>query len=789
MKSIISSLTLALLTFTVAFAENTNIDNLITESDWTTLFPNRAGINPGHSQGYTYDFYSYANLRQAADEMSDYLVEFKRKPGVSGEVITVKIKSSGVEYTIRDADAFWYSSSVSEVVTNVDFEKFLNRSDDVNNKRELAAFLANISKETTGGWQPIGSGGSGDLSVWGLHYVHELNTALTYTQDHALYPPNWSKKYYGRGPIQISWNYNYGQFSEFLYNDKMVLIDNPDAIQNDPVLAFKSAIWFWMMPQCPIPSCHMVMHDLWVPGPSDYPAANKMNLKGFAHTNNIINGALECRSGSSLSQNVIDRSELFKYYMGVMGFSAAEVNQENEGEYSTLCYEGSSNTMLAYLECAIEGTEEVSCTRPSLGDDQSICSGSIDLNAGVSLAGDESIRWYKDDVLIPGEVLTTLTVADAGTYKAEILGSDGCLLSDVVAVTLSGTLDVSASNEGIFCTSVGPVNSVISVTGGGGFYNFYETEVDGSPVASGSEFLVDDNLLALGGSQTYYVEESAGSVVSIGDTERDLDLGTNQWYNYDVFEEWKNNRTVFTTHSDVKLQSVDLALGFIGDGIDHNLNVYIYEYGTDVVVASKYFELGAADYYFNGPMNTFSLDFDLPAGQYEMSFLTSDVMLWMNFLEFGDDYGYAGFSEPGIASIDGVNQPSDAAYPSIFSNIHVGIYNWTFSTGGDSDGSCGRTPITIMHDCETGVNDLNVQLFDVYPNPAYDVINISFNDISVEGGVLELYNSVGQLLKTEKIVNVGTITQIQTSNLDGGIYYLKLSVNGNTGTSSVVVTK
>lgn len=36
-------------------------------------------------------------------------------------------------------------------------------------------------------------------------------------------------------------------------------LNNPEIVASDPVIAFKTAIWFWMTPQSPKPSCHDVM--------------------------------------------------------------------------------------------------------------------------------------------------------------------------------------------------------------------------------------------------------------------------------------------------------------------------------------------------------------------------------------------------------------------------------------------------------------------------------------------------------------------------------------------------
>ena len=70
-------------------AQNSNLENLLSTAQWDSLFPRRAGTYGVHPQGYTTDFYSYENLSQAVNEMSNYVAEIKRKTGVYGELITV----------------------------------------------------------------------------------------------------------------------------------------------------------------------------------------------------------------------------------------------------------------------------------------------------------------------------------------------------------------------------------------------------------------------------------------------------------------------------------------------------------------------------------------------------------------------------------------------------------------------------------------------------------------------------------------------------------------------------
>ena len=73
MKKLLSTFVMFLTVFSVS-AANQNIANLISASDWATIFPNRA--QAGHHQGATDDFYSYARFTSAVDKLSEYSVTF-----------------------------------------------------------------------------------------------------------------------------------------------------------------------------------------------------------------------------------------------------------------------------------------------------------------------------------------------------------------------------------------------------------------------------------------------------------------------------------------------------------------------------------------------------------------------------------------------------------------------------------------------------------------------------------------------------------------------------------------
>ncbi|HNS12498.1 MAG TPA: DUF4397 domain-containing protein [Bacteroidia bacterium] len=84
---------------------------------------------------------------------------------------------------------------------------------------------------------------------------------------------------------------------------------------------------------------------------------------------------------------------------------------------------------------------------------------------------------------------------------------------------------------------------------------------------------------------------------------------------------------------------------------------------------------------------------------------------------------------------------------------------------------------TILLGNVTGVEE-NVALpsFNMYPNPANKLITIS-PSASAKDAVVEIYNAVGQVVKSEKLNNSALIISVE--DLETGMYFV--SVQGNTG--------
>ncbi|MFH8796906.1 chitinase [Streptomyces sp. NPDC017941] len=153
-------------------------------------------------------------------------------------------------------------------------------------KQEAAAFLANVSHETGG-----------------LVHVVEQNTAnyphyCDRTQPYGC--PAGHDKYYGRGPIQLSWNFNYKAAGDALGID---LLRNPDLVQNNSAVAWKTGLWYWNTQKGP---GTMTPHDAMVNG------------RGFGETIRSINGSLECNGGNpGQVQSRITKYKQFTQALGV----------------------------------------------------------------------------------------------------------------------------------------------------------------------------------------------------------------------------------------------------------------------------------------------------------------------------------------------------------------------------------------------------------------------------------------------------------------------------------------
>jgi len=160
---------------------------------------------------------------------------------------------------------------------------FANSADITLRRREAAAFLANVGHET------------GDL-----FYIEEINKSGNYCNGGACGGcPAGALQYFGRGPIQLSWNCNYKAAGDALGVD---LLNAPWRVAQDASIAWKTGVWFWMTQS----------------GAGTQTPHNGILNVGFGETIRSINGSLECGGRNPTQvQSRIDRYRRFCDMLGV----------------------------------------------------------------------------------------------------------------------------------------------------------------------------------------------------------------------------------------------------------------------------------------------------------------------------------------------------------------------------------------------------------------------------------------------------------------------------------------
>ncbi len=248
------------------------------------------------------------------------------------------------------------------------YKQFLNEGTMSQQAHEFIAFWAKSARETSGSWAnapaPWIENDSVAGQVWkgALYWIEEQNRTtnadgtspvIEYVDSNSPYTPEQGRSYYGRGIIQLSWNYNYGQFSEWLFNNGMMkdiitekdtLLKRPDYVATHSELAYLSGIWFWMTPQGPKPSSHDVMYgnvynvstsssDQGLPPRNDggaVPAASGESKEQdviayrLGTVINIVNGGLECNTQAATHSGPMQRVSYYNAY-------AKYINAQIEG--------------------------------------------------------------------------------------------------------------------------------------------------------------------------------------------------------------------------------------------------------------------------------------------------------------------------------------------------------------------------------------------------------------------------------------------------------------------------
>lgn len=167
----------------------------------------------------------------------------------------------------------------------------------VDARREIAAFLAHLYQETRFVYNHeirchgVVCNEYGNTQ-WGSR--HNLLAVRGCTR------PEWDCRYFGRGPLQLSWYLNYLDASQAIYGDDR-LARQPWLVTDDPVVGWTVALHFWMTNK----------------GREPVTAHQAIRAGNFGRTISIINGNLEC--GPAWDTRPQTRVDKFVQYCAILG--------------------------------------------------------------------------------------------------------------------------------------------------------------------------------------------------------------------------------------------------------------------------------------------------------------------------------------------------------------------------------------------------------------------------------------------------------------------------------------
>ncbi|CAF0901134.1 unnamed protein product [Brachionus calyciflorus] len=177
------------------------------------------------------------------------------------------------------------------------FDQYTNFTSLVNtaisSKREAAMFLAQIIHESIG-----------------LRFKKEIACVETGCPGSYHITPGIGipgRFYYGRGYIQLTWDFNYEAASFDLFNDNRLLV-NPDLVAENEEISWSTAFWFWERHVATDPN---------------------VKLGKFGASTNHINGFLECRG-----ENLDRARKRFEFYKKILKIFGLDETPDESGCYN-----------------------------------------------------------------------------------------------------------------------------------------------------------------------------------------------------------------------------------------------------------------------------------------------------------------------------------------------------------------------------------------------------------------------------------------------------------------------
>ncbi|MCC6600211.1 MAG: CRTAC1 family protein, partial [Crocinitomicaceae bacterium] len=414
-------------------------------------------------------------------------------------------------------------------------------------------------------------------------------------------------------------------------------------------------------------------------------------------------GNLTICSGESISLNVDDFAGTFLWNNGET-FPSISVSEA--GQYMVYAFDntgcaGSSNVLdvqIATIESAVI----------HINGETEFCEG---MSAELTASNGLSYSWSN------GADEQTIVVNESGIYSVTIHGLCNDATSDPVEIIVFDTPDTPQVND----IAIDPPSSV-TFTYTGNDVRWYDSENADIPVATGNTFTTP----VLSETTSFWVEDvmtheglsGSGGKLNKEDSPNGNYAATPGYY------------LLFDALEDITITSVKVYAANAG-----NRTIKVIGSGEEEI-ASGVFSLPSGE-------SVVDLNFFIPQGNgYGLMCSNSNPQLWRDRnldVDTPFDFPYNINDLATITSTSVVGNNAD--------NYYYFFYDWKVETA-TYECPSPREEVQVV---VTGVPEMEWQsAFSAFPNPANDVLNISFNDNTSRLFILSIIDQTGRMITTEK---------------------------------------
>jgi hypothetical protein len=132
-----------------------------------------------------------------------------------------------------------------------------------------------------------------------------------------------------------------------------------------------------------------------------------------------------------------------------------------------------------------------------------------------------------------------------------------------------------------------------------------------------------------------------------------------------------------------------------------------------------------------------------------------------------------------IGSVKATNAPQGRTYSFVDEAPRTGLNYYRLAIV-DFDTSIAFSPVRSV-DFQPAQ-----QAISVYPNPAQDHFAIELPQLAAPGSTLQVHNSLGQQVWTQRLEGQRTV-RVNTQNWAAGVYHVKVSTNGRSEMQKLVI--